>query len=210
MRPFTRIISGVAIVLIVALVAVFVRLSRKIIGPADPGVSDDVITDSIDARSAPATVQISPNTALSFPNTSGRSIPRFEPDVLSGEVVRAKLREESRKDGFLFREAETSKVFVVQNGTKFHVPNMQEFMQMGLSWDDVREVTPGVLDLPEKPPDKTLFRERDDPRVYYFENGQKRWVTNHAAVNTIGRQWADIKVVPKGTLGGFADGVPVR
>jgi hypothetical protein len=137
------------------------------------------------------------------PSKSGRwELP--EPDHV-------RLRKEASRDGFLYREAGSSAVYVVQNGTKFHVPSMDEFKNLGLNPNNVREVPPGSLPfLADRPPERSLFMERGDPHVYYFENGQKRWVPSHEVFARQGFRWEDVRTVPNGTLSQYSDGTPVQ
>ena len=110
-----------------------------------------------------------------------------------------------------FCEAGSAAVWVVQNGTKFHVPNPEEFKALGDSWDAVQEVPVGSLNfLAQRPPDKTLFRERDSPAVYYFENGQKRTIMSETAFEKRGYQWKDIRVVPSGSFKSQTKGAPLN
>ena len=54
------------------------------------------------------------------------------------------------------------------------------------------------------------MRERDNPAVYYFENGQKRWVTSTEMLQKLGHSWNDVKVVPSGALSAEATGSPIQ
>lgn len=131
--------------------------------------------------------------------------PPLTPDANSA------LKQRASKDGFTFREAGGQRTFVVQGGTKFWIPNPEEFRALGHSWDKVEIVPPGSLNhLPERPPEKTLMRERDDNYIYYFENGQKRWVSSPDALKKLGYSFSDVRIVPSGGLEGEATGPPIQ
>lgn len=111
------------------------------------------------------------------------------------------LKERASKDGYLFREDGSNKVFVVQGGTKYFVPSEQEFEALGYKWDQIEVVPRGSLSfLRDRPAERVLLRERDSAAVYYYENGQKRGIVSPQAFERRGYKWSDIKVVPSGTL----------
>jgi hypothetical protein len=121
------------------------------------------------------------------------------------------LKERASKDGFLFREAGSKATYVVQGGAKFWIPSVEEFQAMGHTWDKVEVVPPGSLSfLRDRPPEKTLMRERDDNHVYYFENGQKRWVSSPENLQKMGFSFSDVKIVPSGGLKSESTGAPIQ
>jgi hypothetical protein len=123
----------------------------------------------------------------------------------------AELRQRASKDGYVFREAGSQAIYIVQNGTKFHVQSEAELRALGYSWDKVEEVPSGSLSfLRDRPPEKTLLRERDSKAVYYYENGQKRYITSGILFEQLGHKWSDVKVVPKGGLSSEALGAPIQ
>jgi hypothetical protein len=133
-------------------------------------------------------------------------LPAMPPPTPEGEL---KLR--ASRDGYLFREAGSDAIYVVQNGTKFQVQNEAELRALGYSSDRIETVPSGSLNfLRDRPPEKTLFRERDSPAVYYYENGQKRVIANEKVFEGLGHKWSDVKVVPKGALGSEANGAPIE
>jgi hypothetical protein len=142
-------------------------------------------TDTPEARPAPPTfVQPPPPEFTTAPKTE-----------------RELLKERASKDGYLFREEGSDAVYVVQGGTKFHVPNPEEFEALGYKWDNIEVVPRGALGfLRDRPNERTLLRERDSKAVYFYENGQKRGIASPEAFERLGHKWSDIKVVPSGTL----------
>jgi hypothetical protein len=137
--------------------------------------------------------------------------PPIEPPPPPPPNPQAELRERASKDGYIFRVAGENAVYMVQNGTKFHIKSPEDLRALGYTWDRVEVVPPGSLGfLRDKPPEKTLMRERDHREVYYYENGQKRWVTSEEMLQKMGHSWNDVKVVPSGALGAEATGSPIQ
>jgi hypothetical protein len=111
----------------------------------------------------------------------------------------------------LFRESGSNMVYVVQGGTKYWVPSEQEFYSLGYRWDRVEMVPPGSLSfLRDRPPDKTLVRERDNNYVWYIENGQKRWISSPEVLEKMGFSFGDVKIVPSGALKREATASPLQ
>ncbi len=140
-----------------------------------------------------------------------RAAPRFDPEFLQGLRKAESLRQQAKQDGFLFREAGSDKIFVVQKGTRFQVAGEKELRELGFKTEQVIEVPVGAMDhLADRPPDRALLRERGDPRIFFFENGVKRWVSDAGAFNRSGFDWGSVRVTPSGSLGSYSTGDPIR
>jgi hypothetical protein len=165
------------------------------------------------ARSLPKfqTVELPQAPAPPAPPPPALTPPPIEPPPPPPPSPQAELRERASKDGYVFRVAGENAVYLVKNGTKFHIKSQEDLYALGYSWDRVEVVPPGSLSfLRDKPPEKTLMRERNDLAVYYYENGQKRWVTSYEMLKKMGHDWNDVKVVPSGALGSEATGSPIQ
>jgi PAS domain-containing protein len=212
----TWIVSGVAVVSVVVLTWTVIKLRRR---PEPPDVTEPFTftppvpppAHAAGPRRTPARTGLAP----------ARPLPRFTtsatPPDLSRTPASAPLSEQdqvraaAKEDGVLFREAGTDAVYVVQRGTKFKVPNENELAALGYSPDKVRQVSKNALAaLPDRPPERTLLRERGTWRVFVYEDGAKRWITDQESLKRAGHDWQDVRVVPVGSLGEFPDGPPVR
>jgi hypothetical protein len=185
-----------------------------------------------DGETAPRNDDDSPRARLAS-RLRARSVPRFEtietptpppapppavpaltPPPLAPPpppTPQAELQARASKDGFVFREAGSQVMYIVQNGTKFAVQSEAELRALGYSADRVEVVPSGSLNfLHDKPPEKTLLRERDQKSVFYWENGQKRYITSADLFEKLGHKWSDVKVVPKGALSSEATGAPIQ
>jgi hypothetical protein len=98
---------------------------------------------------------------------------------------------------------------VVQNGTRFPVKSTEELQALGLDASTIQEVPRGSLQfLRNQPPDRTFWRERDKREVFYYENGQKRWITGEAFERG-GYDHKDIRILPSGGLKDHTTGAPI-
>jgi len=143
--------------------------------------------------------------------TEPQAPPSFQPPpptFIKPEI--AELKERASKDGYLYREAGSPDVFVVQGGTKYFIKSPQEFEALGYKWDQVEEVPRGSLGhLNSRPAERTLLRERDSQAVFMYENGQKRFIMP-GVFEKMGLDWKDVKVVPAGGLGNETPGAAIR
>ena len=211
--PLTIGIAGVAVA---GLVTLAVTLS-KFGDSAEPSAADDGNSRSrlaakLRGHSVPRFETISQDE----PNAPPPPPPVFTPPPIAAPppppaTPQAELKERASKDGFVYREAGNQAVYVVQNGTKFHIKSGDELRALGYSWDRVEVVPPGALGfLRDRPPERTLMRERDQKAVYYYENGQKRYIYSADTFERLGHKWSDVKVVPSGALASEATGAPIQ
>ena len=180
--------------------------------PPDAGDARSRLASRLRPRALPKfqTVE-TPQAPAPVPPPSFVKPPPLAPPPQSPPAEASELKQRASRDGFAYREAGSNAVFVVQNGTKFWVKSAEELRALGYSWDKVEVVQPNSLNfLRDHPPEKTLLRERDNPAVFYYENGQKHWITSADKFEKLGHKWTDVKVVPSGSLGSEATGSPIQ
>jgi hypothetical protein len=187
--------------------------------PAPPAESDEIVLHQPAPTPEPAAPEPAPEARPRPAGKAGpawltsarRSAPRFDNGVYERTQATEKLRQQSKQDGFLYRQAGSDEVFVVQKGTRFKVSNLEELEKLGLSRDKIVEVPPGSMDhLTDRPPERALLRENGDPRIFVFENGVKRWVADGSAFNRNGFDWGQVRVTPAGSLAAYETGEPVH
>jgi hypothetical protein len=205
----TLVIAGAAVVGLATLAFV---LFRRAPGPAvaQSGESTKSPVVGRRARSLPRfhTATEAPEARPAPPTFVQPPPPEF---TTPPKTERELLKERASKDGYLFREEGSDEVYVVQGGSKYHVPNPEEFESLGYKWDQIEVVSRGSLSfLRDRPTERVLLRERNSPQVFYYENGQKRGITSPAAFERLGHKWSDIKVVPSGTLSRETNGAPLQ
>jgi hypothetical protein len=220
MRPMTWFVSGAAVVGLVVLTVILVRFVGR--GGPREAAAEEEIHPTID-RPGPADAasrpSLKPAPASGWASMARRRpVPRFDPSVLAAPVPQKataadldRVRTAAKEDGTLFREAGTDKIYVVQRGAKFLIPNGEEFGALGYNSEKVNEVPVGALAaLQDRPPDRTLIRERGKDHIWLYEGGHKRWITSALVFGKSGFDWKDVKVVPNGSIGEYTDGVPVQ
>jgi hypothetical protein len=217
-KPLTLGLTAAALAGVVVLAVTLLRSDQA--ASSDAGATQQSDDDSPRARlasrlrahSVPRFETVEP--AAPAAPAAPPSVPALVPPPIPApppQTPEAELHARASKDGFLFREAGSQTIYIVQNGTKFPVQSEAELRALGYSADRVEEVPSGALNfLHDKPPEKTLMRERDQKTVYYWENGQKRHVTSDTLFDKLGVKWSDVKVVPKGALSAEATGSPIQ
>jgi len=102
-------------------------------------------------------------------------------------------------NGSLIRFAESPTIYIIEEGKKrpLNITSTQ-FGKLGFDWAKVQKVTSGQLSLYSEGvtivygPDKELLREPGG-KVFYIENGKKRWVTSGQLFGALGYSWKKVK-----------------
>lgn len=102
-------------------------------------------------------------------------------------------------DGTLVRSvAQPGVVFVVFGGAKFRVDAANS---VGFNLTTARLESATIVNaLPSAPVDGTLLRDFTDPKVYIVFGGAKFWIPDPESLSDLGFTFADVRVVPPGTL----------
>ena len=116
----------------------------------------------------------------------------------------------SFSDRKLVRADGDPKVYLIEDGTKRHIPNPEVFNDQSLDWTDVEDVHPDeLLVLAEDDPlsytEGTLIKG-EGPEVYAISNDQKRHVTDPNAFNRLQYNWNHIVEVDNSELNLYSTG----
>ncbi len=102
-------------------------------------------------------------------------------------------------NGSLMQFAGSPTIYIIEEGKKRPLNiSASQFGKLGFDWAKVQKVTSGQLSLYSEGgavtygPDKELLREPGG-KVFYVENGKKRWVTSGNLFKTLGYQWKKVK-----------------
>ncbi|MBI4708868.1 MAG: N-acetylmuramoyl-L-alanine amidase [Candidatus Portnoybacteria bacterium] len=104
--------------------------------------------------------------------------------------------------GSLVQVASAPSIYLIDEGKKRNLAiTASQFTKLGFDWVNVKKITTGELNLyPEGPniiygPDKELLKDPQG-KVFYVENGKKRWVTSGGLFGILGYQWSKVKAKP--------------
>ncbi|MFH0852164.1 MAG: N-acetylmuramoyl-L-alanine amidase [bacterium] len=102
-------------------------------------------------------------------------------------------------DGSLLKFAGSSTIYLIDGGKKRNLSiTAKQFSALGFGWANVKQVMESELALYPNGspivygPDKELLKDASG-RVYYIENGRKRWVTSGGLFGALGLQWKKVK-----------------
>ena len=105
------------------------------------------------------------------------------------------------RPGTLLAQRGDFRVFVVQAGAKFWIPNSYEFGAMGYDPNAVAIVPAGSLvQISDVPRDGSLLTQRGDPRIFVIRGGKKAWIPSPEAFVRAGYSWSSVITVPPGSL----------
>ncbi len=97
--------------------------------------------------------------------------------------------------------------FITQANMKKPIPSLLVFQSYNNRWEDVKTVSRVQLD---QMPTVRAIQKTGDPRVFYLENGTKRWVKTQAALTRLGVGWNQIAAVNQTELDAYPDGAPIE
>lgn len=93
----------------------------------------------------------------------------------------------------LVRQEGDIKVYAINDaGYKRHISNPEVFRSYGFKWEDIATITKEEMDNYQE---SYLIREVNDPRVYYLEDGRKRWINSIESFYVHGMNWDAIHVI---------------
>jgi len=110
-------------------------------------------------------------------------------------------------DGTLLKTPNNPAVFVIFSNKKKHVPDANIFSSYGYRFEDIKPVDEATLN---RIPDVKFIRAANDPRVYYLDRGQKRWLKNEAVFKSYGLPWENILTVNEHDLAVYRNARLVR
>jgi hypothetical protein len=110
-------------------------------------------------------------------------------------------------DGVLVRERNHPEVFVVYGGAKFWIPDPETLFDLGFDFTVVKVIPDGgSTQIASIPFDGTLIKEQHDPKVYFVDQQQLRWVTSPSVMDARCFPWRHVRTVPDNALAALARG----
>lgn len=110
----------------------------------------------------------------------------------------------SFEDGDLVMGPGSPKIYLTQNGMKWHIPNMATFQSQGYELGKVQSLTQqqleGIDDYQAPFPDGVLLQAQNDTAIYLMIRGMKWHVPNPAAFSSLGLNPAAVRSVLKSDL----------
>jgi len=118
-------------------------------------------------------------------------------------------------DGSLLQAVDSPSVFLMDGGKKRNLNvTAAQFAKLGFDWDNVKKITTGDLSLYTSGPDivygsdKSLIKDSQG-KVYFIENGRKRWVSSGQLFKVLGYQWSKVKDKTKEYIDTILEGGPM-
>lgn len=134
--------------------------------------------------------------AVVLVNVSG--VGRQTPTTSAGVIVRNGLLLKSGPD-----------IFLIENGHKRHIINLDAFTGKGFDWGRVQEVDQGVINgIPDGPPVAVLLKG-SGPEIYLLDRGAKRHIQTLDAFEAANFVWDDVRFVSDSELTRLSDGPPI-
>ncbi len=106
----------------------------------------------------------------------------------------------------LIKAPDDSKVYIVGKGLIRHIPNPEVFGSYGFNWGDIVIVSPTEL---KEYGQANLIRGIGEAKVYFIEDGQKRWIETAESFQKRGYDWSKITEVNKTELDAYSTGAGI-
>lgn len=110
-----------------------------------------------------------------------------------GSIVSVSAKD---RDGYadvnLIKVADDSKVYILENSKKRHIPNAEVFEDYKYKWTDIFTVSATERDVYL---DATLVKTTASSNVYYLTNSKKELIKSVATFNSRGFKWTDVLTV---------------
>lgn len=115
---------------------------------------------------------------------------------------------EEYPDGALIRAEDDYKIYLVFNGKKRWLKNIDVFNSYGFKWQDIKAVNPATA---RKMPLNNLVRMEGDIKVYALNDfGYKRHIINPSIFNSYGLKWDDVVTVSAKEIDSYPESYLVR
>ncbi len=114
----------------------------------------------------------------------------------------------------LFKEKNSTSVYLIVNGTKHPIPNQNIFIANGFDWNDIIEVA-SLENYPSGDmliyPQDYLFKDGsllkgNDSKVFVLENNKRRWIASENVFTVLGYRWSMIHAVSETKLQSYTEG----
>ncbi len=127
----------------------------------------------------------------------------------------------AQQHGDLIRIQGEEKIYLIQNGQRRAIANIEVFNQMGFKLEDVKELdAQSVLSIPEGPPlwskeliapfpDGTLIRLKGKVQTYVIRGGRKCYIPDAETFQANGFQWDQVIEVDRSTFNKIPTGIPL-
>jgi len=122
-----------------------------------------------------------------------------------------------KDDGSLIKGTE-NKIYLIENGEKRWITTLQAFVFNNYNWSDITTVFNEELDL--YPSGENIYalnikngdlvKRNNDKRVYFIENGKRRWITTAKIFVSRGYSWRDIVIISEKELEMYIEGREIK
>ncbi|HYN87356.1 MAG TPA: hypothetical protein VER55_02440, partial [Ardenticatenaceae bacterium] len=100
-------------------------------------------------------------------------------------------------------------IYLVENGHKRHIINLDAFTGKGFDWGRVQQAEQSVLNaLPDGPPVAVLLKG-SGPDIYLLDHGRKRHIKTLKDFEEARFVWDDVRFVDDNYLAGLPEGAPI-
>ena len=185
---------------------------------SSPSSSDSSSSDGLSGGGVINNSSDSPSSNSSSSNTTNKNTSSTSNEDSLNTISQNKNSDDTDKlrEGELFKIGGDSKIYLIENGKRKHIPSAEEFNKRGFKWNDIKTVSSDILDkypeesyeavgISKKSSSHILLRTPEDSKIYLIENGKRKHIPSAEEFNKRGFKWNDIKTVSSATLNQYPE-----
>ena len=134
--------------------------------------------------------------------------------IKSRIVIKNDLLTTNPKNGDVIRADNSPRVYLIENNQRRWIPTQDRLFAKGYSHamvkvlkpDQVNSIPEGAVFLDGGPKNGDFIRPNDSPKVYFIENGKRRWITTEAILFAKGGSHEGVIVLPPAEVNKLPEG----
>jgi len=109
----------------------------------------------------------------------------------------------------LVKSSSRSEVYLVDSGTKHHIPDPFHFQLWGFRWGDIATLSDNAIDQIPTGANVTFLVKGSGSAVYFMDSGYKHWIINPSVFSDWGFRWDQIRTYSDDLVNTIWTGAPM-
>jgi hypothetical protein len=109
----------------------------------------------------------------------------------------------------LVKSSSRPEVYLVDSGTKHHIPDPFHFQLWGFRWEDVATLSDNAIDQISTGANVTFLVKGSGSAVYFMDSGYKHWIINPSVFSDWGFRWDQIRTYSDDLVNTIWTGAPM-
>jgi len=93
----------------------------------------------------------------------------------------------------IVKSSSRPEVYLIDSGTKHHVPDSFHFQLWGFRWEDLANLSDNAVNQIPTGANVTFLVKGSGPAVYFMDSGYKHWISNPGIFSDWGFRWDQVR-----------------